>query len=76
MIKLILEIKETENKKLDNISAVGCEIGIKEVSIFATDGEKEISDILKKRIKINKRLQFEFDESLKEKLNRLSEFDI
>lgn len=76
MIKLILEIKEKENKKLNSINAVGCEIGIKEVGIFATEGEQEISDILKKRIKVNERLQFEFDKSLKEKLNRLSEFDI
>lgn len=76
MIKLILEIKEKENKKLNSIKATGCEIGIKEVGIFATEGEQNICDILKKRIRINERLQIEFDESLKEKLNRLSEFDI
>lgn len=50
------------------------EIKVKEVGIMATEGEKEICEILKKRINVDKKLQFETEnEKMKKILNMLED---
>lgn len=74
MIKLILEIKEKDSQNLKTIKAIGSEIKVKEVGIMATEGEKEICEILKKRINVDKKLQFETEnEKMKKILNMLED---
>ena len=51
MVRLEITIKE--------ISAIGTEISIQEIGIKATKYEKEVSNILKKRLKADEKLQFE-----------------
>ena len=41
------------------ISAIGTEISIQEIGRKATKNEKEVSNILKKRLKVDEKLQFE-----------------
>lgn len=74
MIKLILEIKEKDTKNIKTIKAIRSEIKVKEVGIMATECEKEICEILKKRINVDKKLQFETDnEKMKKILNMLED---
>lgn len=51
MIRLEITIKE--------ISAIGTKISIQEIGRKATKSEKEVSNILKKRLKVDEKLQFE-----------------
>lgn len=73
MIKLEITIKEENSIEIiKNISAVGTEISIKEIGKKATKHEKEVSNILKKRLKINEKFQIESNqEELKEKLKNI-----
>ena len=64
MIKLEITIKE--------ITAIGTEISIQEIGIKATKYEKEVSNILKKRLKVDEKLQIESNkEELKEQFEKL-----
>ena len=53
MVRLEITIKE--------ITAIGTEISIQEIGRKATKNEKEVSNILKKRLKVDEKLQFESD---------------
>ena len=64
MIKLEITIKE--------ITAIGTEISIQEIGRKATKYEKEVSNILKKRLKVDEKLQIESNkEELKEQFEKL-----
>lgn len=76
MVKLILTINEKTTLNLKDISAIGTDISIQEVSKNATKAEIKVSDILKERLKVNEKLQFESNskkskEDLKEELIEL-----
>lgn len=59
MVKLILSINEKRRVNLKDVSAIGTDISIQEIGKNATKGEIKVSDILKERLKINEKLQFE-----------------
>ena len=51
MVRLEITIKE--------INAIGTEVSIQEIGRKATKNEKEVSNILKKRLKVDEKLQFQ-----------------
>lgn len=57
MVKLIIEIKEEKSKDIGYIKLTHCKIHIKELGLKETESEKEISNELKERIKVNEELQ-------------------
>ena len=58
MIKLEIEIKEEMNKDYETIKAIATKVSIKEIGIMATEGERKTSNLLKNRLKVEKKLQF------------------
>ena len=72
MVKLELTIKEINSLDFKEMTAIGTEISIQEIGRKATKNEKEVSNILKKRLKIDEKLQIEGNkEELKEQLEKL-----
>ena len=72
MIKLEITIKEINSLDFSQMSAIGTEISIQEIGRKATKNEKEVSNILKKRLKIDEKFQIESNkEELKEQLEKL-----
>jgi len=72
MVKLEITIKEMNSLDFSNMTAIGTEISINESGKKATKCEKEVSNILKKRLRINEKLQIESNrEELKEELKKL-----
>ena len=72
MVKLEITIKEIDSLDYIEITAIGTEISIQEIERKATKHEKEVSNILKKRLKIDEKLQIESNkEELKEQLEKL-----
>lgn len=59
MVRLEITIKEINSLDYKEISAIGTEISIQEIGRKATKDEKEVSNILKKRLKLDEKLQFE-----------------
>ena len=59
MVKLEITIKEINSLDFSEITAIGTEISIQEIGRKATKYEKEVSNILKKRLKVDEKLQFE-----------------
>lgn len=59
MVRLEITIKEINSLDYKEISAIGTEISIQEIGRKATKSEKEVSNILKKRLKVDEKLQFE-----------------
>ena len=59
MIRLEITIKEINSLDYKEISAIGTEISIQEIGRKATKYEKVVSNILKKRLKVDEKLQFE-----------------
>ena len=59
MVKLEITIKEINSLDYKEISAIGTEIAVREIGSKATKNEKEVSNILKKRLKIDEKIQFE-----------------
>ena len=59
MIKLEITIKEINSLDFKEMTAIGTEISIQEIGRKATKYEKEVSNILKKRLKVDEKLQFE-----------------
>lgn len=59
MVRLEITIKETNSLDYKEITAIGTEISIREIGRKATKNEKEVSKILKKRLKVDEKLQFE-----------------
>lgn len=72
MVKLEITIKEIDSLDFNEMTAIGTEISIQEIGRKATKYEKEVSNILKKRLKVNEKLQIESNkEELKERLEKL-----
>ena len=72
MVKLEIRIKEIDSLDFNEMTAIGTEISIQEIGRKATKYEKEVSNILKKRLKVNEKLQIESNkEELKERLEKL-----
>ena len=72
MVKLEITIKEIDSLDFNEMTAIGTEISIQEIGRKATKYEKEVSNILKKRLKVNEKLQIESNkEELKEQLEKL-----
>ncbi len=59
MVRLEITIKEINSLDYKEITAIGTEISIQEIGRKATKSEKEVSNILKKRLKVDEKLQFE-----------------
>ena len=59
MVKLEITIKEIDSLDFNEMTAIGTEISIQEIGRKATKNEKEVSNILKKRLKVDEKLQFE-----------------
>ena len=59
MIRLEITIKEINSLDYKEIAAAGTEISIHEIGRKATKNEIEVSNILKKRLKVDEKLQFE-----------------
>ena len=72
MVKLEITIKEIDSLDFNEMTTIGTEISIQEIGRKATKYEKEVSNILKKRLKVNEKLQIESNkEELKERLEKL-----
>ena len=59
MVRLEITIKEINSLDFKEMTAIGTEISIQEIGRKATKNEKEVSNILKKRLKVDEKLQFE-----------------
>lgn len=72
MVKLEITIKEIDSLDYKDITEIGTEISIQEMGRKTTKYEKEVSNILKKRLKVDEKLQIESNkEELKEQLEKL-----
>lgn len=72
MIKLEITIKEINSLDFKEMTAIGTEISIQEIGRKATENEKEVSNILKKRLKVNEKFQVETKkDELKAELEKL-----
>ena len=72
MVKLEITIKEINSLDFSEMTAIGTEISFQEIGRKATKNEKEVSNILKKRLKIDEKFQIESNkEELKEQLEKL-----
>ena len=72
MIKLEITIKEINSLYFNEMTAIGTKISIQEIGRKATKNEQEVSNILKKRLKIDEKFQIESNkEELKEQLEKL-----
>ena len=59
MVRLEITIKEINSLDYKEITVIGTEISIKEIGRRATKNEKEVSNILKERLKVDEKIQFE-----------------
>lgn len=72
MIKLEITIKEINSLDFKEMTAIGTEISIQEIGRKATKYEKEVSNILKKRLKVDEKIQVETKkDELKAELEKL-----
>lgn len=72
MIKLEIRIKGIKSVDTKDFCVIGTEIEIREKGRKATIYEEEISNILKKRLKVDEKLQIEInEEEIKEQLEKL-----
>ncbi len=59
MIKLVIEIKEENMIETNEFRAIGSNIHVQEIGKYATENEKQVSNILKKRLNIEEKIQIE-----------------
>ena len=72
MVKLEITIKEINSLDFKEMTAIGTEVSLKEIGKHASKYEREVSNILKKRLKIDEKFQIESNkEELKEQLEKL-----
>lgn len=72
MVRLEITIKEINSLDYKEITAIGTEISIQEIGRKATKSEKEVSNILKKRLKVDEKLQFESEnEKIKKSIEEI-----
>lgn len=72
MVKLEITIKEINSLDFSEMTAIGTEISIQEIGRKATKYEKEVSNILKKRLRVDEKFQVETKkDELKAELEKL-----
>ena len=72
MVRLEITIREINSLDYKEITAIGTEISIQEIGRKATKYEKEVSNILKKRLKLDEKIQVETKkDELKAELEKL-----
>lgn len=72
MIKLEITIKEINSLDFKEMIAIGTEVSLKEIGNQASKYEREVSSILKKRLKLDEKIQVETKkDELKEELEKL-----
>ena len=72
MIKLEMTIKEINSLDFKKMTAIETEILLKEIGKHASKYEREVSNILKKRLKVDEKIQVETKkDELKAELEKL-----
>lgn len=72
MVRLEITIKEINSLDYKKINAIKTEISIHEIGRKATKNEKEVSNILQKRLKVDEKIQFESkDEKIKKVIEEI-----
>lgn len=72
MIKLEITIKEINSLDFKKMTAIETEISLKEIGKHASKYEREVSNILKKRLKVDEKIQVETKkDELKAELEKL-----
>ena len=72
MIKIEITIKEINSLDFKEMTVIGTEVSLKEIGKHASKYEREVSNILKKRLKLDEKLQIVSNkEELKEQLEKL-----
>ena len=72
MVKLVITIKEKNSLDFKEMTAIGTEVSLKEIGKHASKYEREVSNILKKRLRVDEKFQIESNkEELKEQLEKL-----
>ena len=70
MVRLEITIKEINSLNYKEITGIEIEVSIQEKGRKATKSEKEVSNILKKRLKVDEKLEFQ---SKKKKIKKAIE---
>ena len=72
MVKLEIRIKEIDSLDFNEMTAIGTEVSLKEIGKDASKYEREVSNILKKRLKVDEKIQVETKkDELKAELEKL-----
>ena len=72
MVKLEITIKEINSLYFKEMTAIGTEVSLKEIGKHASKYEREVSNILKKRLKVDEKIQVETKkDELKAELEKL-----
>lgn len=72
MVKLEITIKEINLLDFKEMTAIGTEVSLKEIGKHASKYEREVSNILKKRLKVDEKIQVETKkDELKAELEKL-----
>lgn len=73
MIKIIIEIKEKDIYNMNKLKATGIEVNFKEGILNATNSEKEVAEIIRKRINPEDKEMEIIDKTSNKKLDKLME---
>ena len=72
MVKLEITIKEINSLDFSQMTAIGTEVSLKEIGKHASKYEREVSNILKKRLRVDEKFQVETKkDELKAELEKL-----
>lgn len=72
MVKLEITIKEINSLDFNEMTAIRTEVSIKEIGEHASKYEREVSNILKKRLRVDEKFQVETKkDELKAELEKL-----
>ena len=72
MVKLEITIKEINSLDFNEMTAIGTEVSLKEIGKHASKYEREVSNILKKRLRVDEKFQVESNkQELKEQIEKL-----
>ena len=72
MVKLEITIKEINSLDFNEMTAIGTEVSLKEIGKHVSKYEREVSNILKKRLRVDEQFQVETKkDELKAELEKL-----
>ena len=72
MVRLEITIKEINSLDFKEMTAIGTEVSLKEIGKHASKYEREVSNILKKRLRVDEKFQVETKKhELKAELEKL-----